>query len=58
MLRKPSIADESNHKQERFVWTEIIFPLRKNGGYILSGLGGRSFPEDKQAGRLPDKIAV
>ena len=26
--------------------------LRKNGGHMLSGLGGRSFPVDRQAGRL------
>ena len=59
--RKPSIVDESNHngaekesflEQERFVWTEITFTLRKNGGYRTSHLGGRSFPVVRVASRL------
>ena len=54
--KKPSIVDESNRngaeqepllEQERFIRTEITFTLRKNGGYIPSGLGGRSFPIDR-----------
>ena len=32
--------------------TEIIFNLRKNGGYRINGLGGRSFPVVRHAGRL------
>ena len=36
---------------------EIIFTLRKNGGYRTSGLGGRSFPVVRQAGWLK-KIAL
>ena len=46
---KPSkILGESNHKeqesfseQEKFVQMEITFTLRENGGYKISGLGGR-----------------
>ena len=47
----PVIEDESNHdaaeqkflsEQERFIQTEIIYTLRKNGLYMPSGLGGRS----------------
>ena len=57
--RRPSIVDESNHngtEQKSFlehtiVQTEIIFTLRKDGGYRTSGLGGRSFPVVRQAGR-------
>ena len=29
-------------KQERFMWMEINFALGKNGGYMLSSLGGKS----------------
>ena len=52
--------DESNHYgverdllsvQERFEWMEITIILRKNGGYMPSGLGGRLFPVIRLAGR-------
>ena len=42
---------ESRSEQEKFNPTEIIFYLRKNGGYIRSGLGGRSVLVVRQAGR-------
>ena len=42
---------ESFSEQERFVWMEITFTLRKHGGYRTSGLGSRSFPVVRQAGR-------
>ena len=44
--------------QERFVWTEITFILRKNGGYRTNGLGGRSFPVVRQAGWQADENLV
>ena len=37
---------------ERFVRTEISFALTKNGGSMLIGLGGRSFPVVRLAGWL------
>ena len=43
---------ESFSEQERFVWMEITFTLRKNGRYRAIRLGGRSFPVVKLAGRL------
>ena len=57
--RKPNLPNESNHdgtkqdmwEQERFVQTEITLTLRKNGSYMPSSLGGKSFPMVKQAGR-------
>ena len=58
--RKPNIADESNHddteqesfsEQERFVWTEITFTLRKNGGYRTGSCGSRLFPVVRLASR-------
>ena len=58
MWGKPSIVDESNRngtkqemfsEQESFVQTEIIFTLRKNGGYRTSCLGGRLHPVVRQA---------
>ena len=33
---------ECTLEQQRFDQTEITFSIRKNGGYIRSGLGGRS----------------
>ena len=30
---------------------EITFTLRKNGDYMSSSLGSRSFPVDRQAGK-------
>ena len=50
------MAQSKNHfsEQERFVWMEITFTLKKNRVYSTSGLGGRSFPvvklDDRQAG--------
>ena len=37
--------------QEKFKWTEITFNLRKNGGYITSSLGSRSFLVVRLAGK-------
>ena len=34
---------------------EIAFTLRKNGDYMCSGLGSRSFPMDRQAGWQADE---
>ena len=36
---------------------EITFTLRKNGGYMPSGLDSMSFPVDRQAGRLVGWLA-
>ena len=36
-------------KQQRFMRTEINFALEKNGGYMLSSLGGRSISVGRQA---------
>ena len=36
--------------------TEITFTLRKNGGYVSNGIGGRSFPVDRQAGWLAGRL--
>ena len=60
LQRKPSVVDEGNHngaeqeslsEQERFMLMEITFTLRKNEGYMPSGLGGRSFPVDRLANK-------
>ena len=46
---------ESRSQQEKFNPTEIIFYLRKNGGYICSGSGGRSVLVVRQAGWQADE---
>ena len=35
-------VQELTSEQQRFSWTEVMFSLRKNGGYICSSLGGKS----------------
>ena len=42
-------AEKLTQQQERFMRTKINFALGKNGGYIPSGLGGRSISVGKQA---------
>ena len=37
---------------------EIMFIFRKFEGYILSGIGFKSVPVDRLAGRLPDKNVI
>ena len=41
---------ELTSEHQRFDWTEILYSLRKNGGYIRSSLGGRSVLVVRQAG--------
>ena len=43
-------ARSGSPQQERFVRMEINFTLGKNGGYMLSSLGGRSISVGRQAG--------
>ena len=43
---------------QRFVPTEITFIFRKFEGYIPSGIGTRSVPVSRQAGRLAGWQAV
>ena len=48
---------ESRSELERFERTEIIFSVRKNGGSIRGGLGGRSVLVVRQAGRQAGWLA-
>ena len=43
---------------QRFVPTEIMFIFRKFEGYIPSGIGSRSVPVDRQAGKLSDENII
>ena len=45
-------------EQQRFVPTEIALIFGKFEGYILSGIGSRTVPVDRQAGRLSDKNVI
>ena len=45
-------------EHQRLDRTEILFSLRKNGGYIHSSLGGRSILVVRQAGRPGDENLV
>ena len=49
---------ESRSELERFERTEIIFSVRKNGGSIRGGLGGRSVLVVRQAGRQTKNLVV
>ena len=42
----------------KFVVTEIMFISRKFEGCIPSGIGTRSIPVSRQAGRLADKTLI
>ena len=49
-IRKADLSEtrDDDTKQERFVRTEINFSLGKNGGCMLSSLGGRLISVDRQ----------
>ena len=49
---------ELTSEHQRFDRTEILFYLRKNGGYIHNSLGGRSVLVVRQAGRSADKNLI
>ena len=56
--KRHGAAKESRSELERFEPTEIIFSVRKNGGSIRGGLGGRSVLVVRQAGRQADENLV
>ena len=53
---KNAAVQELTSEQQRFDQTEIIFSLRKNGGYVHSSLGGRFILVVRQAGRLAGSL--
>ena len=55
---KNAAVQELTSEQQRLDQTEIIFSLRKNGGYIHSSLGDRSVLVVRQAGKLAGSLFV
>ena len=49
---------ELTSEHQRFNWTEILYSLRKNGGYIRSSLGGRFVLVVRQTGWLSDEKLI
>ena len=45
-------------KYQRFMPTEIVLIFGKFEGYLLSGIGSRSVPFNRQAGTLSDENVI